>query len=658
MKTHSLTLAGKKAFLFYIITLFAVSAMFLDQVRAQTEAQPELDQDLIGLIEPVADSVVISKKPVIRIFISGQIAFDQMLVILDGGDITPVMEQNGDEWVYHPIQILSAGSHLLEVVLNLKDGSEQRRDFMFTTRHSKKFEEAYSNNEYDMTYKTLIDKCEDLTDVNHYVFDANLYTMSRLKEGGFDTTVTANFRHLRQYLPVQPPDEEHFSLRDYLWETNYAKEELGFHSSIGDIQIDESPNTAEGIARRGGKATLEYSNYYANTFSVKSEELYGFNGGTGIGTNTDEHIVGGSIGSRFFSDSLEFKLIHVTGGEEDISYGFWAEETMKKGDVTGGLVRYSAFEEKLKMEVEYDAATYDENTQDMVPEVLDHAFRAKAEGYVNQYTWAMGYEYFGKDYQVIGNPFLYRDKEGVHLEAGAGFEISSLSLTYAQYNDNVEKDPLNVRITTKEFGFDYSYTQFQDLLVNLNYQRVVEKSSMEPDPFSVLRNYTNTYTGLINYVMGNWNLGVQTSHSFQNDRTVNDFDTTTRSYGVTPSYSSERFILSPSFNYDTVRDHTAHVSTDSYTASFNMTAHIWLKKLIWDLSGSYNKTTTSDQLSDNRIFSGTYKLSYMFDSFAGFKDTSLSLEGTYQLTRDKKTEQREHDHTVYLVLSTTLPFSF
>ncbi len=646
------------------LTLLILCVFSVCPVMAQSteETEPSTEKT-IQLVEPEADTTVIGKKPLIRIHINELDSYGNVIIMLDGADITNIIEKNGDELQYSPIEVMPAGSHSLEVVVYSSDGEEHRQDFTFNTRQSKEFDEAYSKNIADGTYRYLLDKCEDLENISRYSFDMNWSTESKLKQGNFDTTLTGNLRYLNQYLPVEPPEEEYLSLTQFLWETNYLYHDFRFGSDIGDVQINESPNTIEWLGRRGGKVNAGYANYDVNAFAVKSKELYGFNGGFGIGGSRDDHILGVSAGATFFSDMLEAKIIHITGGEEDLSYGMWAEETFKKGHVSGVVLKSNLFENMFQLETEYNASTYDDNTIDeytgeYLPAEKDNAFRARADGNYREYTLGMGYEYFGPYYQVVGNPNIQRDWEGYNIQTGAGFEISSINLSFSHYNDNVEKDPLVARITSKEFLIDYSFTKIQDLLINATYQKITEKSSMEPDIEYMVRNYIDTYSGSAGYTIKQWNLGFQTTHSFQDDRTFADYDTVMRSYGITPAFASEYFSVSPSFCYDTIKDMTTHVSTDSYTASFNIAANIIPNRFIFEAGGSYNKTMTSDQLFDNRIFTAEYKLSYVIPKLLALKDTSFSIQGKYELTRDKKTEQRDHEHAVYFVISSTLPFSF
>ena len=101
-----------------------------------------------------------------------------------------------------------------------------------------------------------------------------------------------------------------------------------------DVNINETQNTIN-LARRGGTFAIDYEGIKVKTFMVNSEDVFGFSGGTGIGGDLDDHIVGISGEFGLFSDKIKLKTIYATGGEIGNSYSIYTVRENKKGSVLG-----------------------------------------------------------------------------------------------------------------------------------------------------------------------------------------------------------------------------------------------------------------------------------------------------------------------------------
>src|SRR4030067_1901157 len=96
-----------------------------------------IGQNLIQLLEPQEGVEVIAKKPVIKCSIIQPFSRENLLVMLDGEDITGVLDIRSEGFEYKPVRVLSSGIHSLSVMLHMHDGREVQKDFVFSTRHSK-----------------------------------------------------------------------------------------------------------------------------------------------------------------------------------------------------------------------------------------------------------------------------------------------------------------------------------------------------------------------------------------------------------------------------------------------------------------------------------------------------------------------------------------
>jgi hypothetical protein len=218
-------------------------------VYAQSNKEGE---PLIKLLTPTEGTQIIAKKPLIKCSIKPPFDPQKLLVILDGTDVSGILDITPDGFEYKPIGVLASGSHTLSVTVYTTDGKELKKEFTFSSRHSKPFEEAFIKNEITTLNEKLLGKSEEVSNVNSWKFESNLSNESKLKEKDVEFIFKTNIRYLDQHLRVTPPIEDGFILQNYLLQGKYTSKIFTFLSEIGDLQITETPNTVQGLARRGG----------------------------------------------------------------------------------------------------------------------------------------------------------------------------------------------------------------------------------------------------------------------------------------------------------------------------------------------------------------------------------------------------------------------
>ncbi len=166
----------------------------------------------------------------------------------------------------------------------------------------------------------------------------------------------------------------------------------------------------------------------------------GFHEGLGLETTPKDHIMGGSAEVGLFSDKLQFRTIYVRGGERGSSLGISTEPIQKKGNVLGFLLTSNFFENKLVTEAEIDTSRFDPDTSDEFLAKRDKAYRIKLGGTIKDYTYEALYEYIGRDYEVIGNPGLSKDKQGYAFKAGGTlFKVHLLNLSFSSITIMLKK---------------------------------------------------------------------------------------------------------------------------------------------------------------------------------------------------------------------------
>jgi len=662
--------------------LFLISYILCYPAFAESDKKESEKSDLFQLISPKEGAEVISKKPVIKCAAKQPFKSGDLLVLLDGTDVTEILKMTPEGFEYTPLQVLSSGEHTLSITLKTKEGKEEKKEFKFSTRHSKTVEEFYTKNEITTLYEKAVKKREadpEDKNLNSWKLESNLSSESKIKFKKWELSFNTNLKYFDQHLPVESPVEKGLSLSNFLLKGKYNGEKFTFSSELGDVTIDETENTVKGLARRGGKWVFESKDLHLtlSAFSVKGDEVIGFKGGMGIGTNTNDHIMGASGEVSLFSDKVKFKTVYAKGGmegtssvnsssgtsttesEEKTPLGTSSTDSKQKGEVLGFNFKTDFLKGKLATEAELDFSKFDADNTDNSPAERDKAYRLKASGKWGKFNYEGFYEYFGPNYEVIGNQGLDKDKEGFTLKAGADFEKHVLNLSLSRYNDNVEKDREYCRVYTHKGEIEYKFNQFKELPIVLNYQRSQEKSAMEPSDTSPTKKDTDTLTGKINYIKGKLDIGLQTVYSFQNDRTSENDDTTAVTYTFTPKYTLDPFSITPSLSFNRSRAHLTSVNTDTYTTTLDLSGKLFKKRLSYEFAGTYTLLRASDDSTKEDTLNTSFKVSYLlFKDLWGFLNPSVGFRGLYNRTNDRVANEITREFGLYLFLSTSMLFTF
>jgi hypothetical protein len=633
----------------------------------------------IQLLKPEEGCLNIAKKAMIKCAIKTPFDSTKLLVLLDGTDISDILDITPEGFEHKATGVLASGDHTLSITITTQDGQELKREFKFSTCHSKTFDEIYSSNEITTVAEKKAVRSGDTVTTPSWKVESNLASESKIKKGEWEFLFKTNLRYFGQDMAVTPPPDKGFSLANYLFQAKYNGSKINFLAETGDVTIDETPNTVTGLARRGGNLVFESKdlNLKLRTFDVKSEQLFGFVGGPGLGTTPNDHIMGASADLGIISDKLRFRTIYVRGGEqgdslgtttttpivtpeETPSYGNSSTTNQRKGDVLGFLLTSDFFDKKFVTEAELDFSRFDADTTDEFRAKRDKAYRLKASGTIKDYTYEALYEYVGRDYEVIGNPGLSKDKEGYSLKGGGTFfKIHLLNLSFSQYHDNVKKDDLYPRTYTTQGTLDYTFSKFENLPITLSYQRSMVSTKDEPIDILPTKTDTDTVTGQIHYKKGPWDLGFQTSYSFQKDKTPADNDNTTVTYTFTPTYTKDFLTITPSFSYNRSLAHNTGVHTDTYTATLDLKGDLFKKRVTYGLGGTYTIVRASDRSSKTDTLSSNFSVYYLlFKDLWGFLDPSVGIRGLYNRTNDRVLRQITDEFALYFVLQTSMKFLF
>jgi hypothetical protein len=394
-------------------------------------------------------------------------------------------------------------------------------------------------------------------------------------------------------------------------------------------------------------------------FSVKGIQVLGLRG-VGVDFDTNDHILGVSGGVNLFDKKVMFKTIYVTGGEPWGSLGISTTLGPKKGDVLGFVLTSDLLENKVKTEFETDFSNFDPDTSDEFKSKSDHAYKLKVGGNLGVYTYDAMYEYIGRDYAVVGNQGLPKDREGASIMNGLNLGVHTINLTLSRYNDNVKGDELFPRILNYQGGLDYSFNGIPNLPMGINYQKSMQNSTREPSGTNPLDLHADTVSGRVNYTLDKINLGFLASYSLLDDRNPTNNDTTAITYTFTSSYNIPNISISPSFSLNQSKIHVTDVRTDTYIINLDLRTNFFREKLSFDVGGTYNIIKADNGSTNSRNLNTNFRLAYNIkEFFKGLMNPTIALRGAYMKVTDKINRSSDRDElTLFLVLATSVPFSF
>jgi hypothetical protein len=616
-------------------------------------------EPVFRLLEPAAGTTVISRRPVIRFAFSQIDRISGYIAILDNVDISAMVTQEGEIFTYTPVEPLPSGPHTLTVVAYAHDGGQEQSEAGFQSRHSRLFQEASSRSEIGMALRSRLKRSGDTLQEPNTLFDASLDSSSTLKDRGLTLEARGHLYYLDRNTRIIEPQERGYNLADYLFRATWEKDSLRTWAETGELHIDASPFTLQGLARRGGQLGIDYDGFGVQAFNVGSEAVVGFQQGFQVGGPQREHVNGVVARGGFFDETLRFTGVYTRGGKVEEGFGETSENTASKGRAYGLMAQSDLFDNRLSLEAEIARSRYDDDTADEFALENDHAWRASASAMLGDYSVSAAWEYVGPFYRVVGNEYMQNDREGGTATAGAAFDACYINLAGSRYHDNVEKDELFARNVNTDGQADITWTGFDGWTIGAGYQYSLQETADEPAGTLPIRLATTTSSGDITYQYERWTFNLNGTRSYQDDRTADDLDTSFVTAGFSAGWSSDTLQVTPMITFTRNRDLGSNVDTDTLTASLNIGGHLWDGKITWDAAGTWTEAEASDHSIDDCSFDASYRVAYAFTpSLWGFDNPSIGIEGRYRLTRDRIANTQDHEQMIYLVLSTSRLISF
>ncbi|HBI47129.1 MAG TPA: hypothetical protein DDX93_00125 [Smithella sp.] len=651
-------------------------------------------EECIIITSPVENTVVIGKRPEIKGVFRCPLTPGSYVVMLDGVDITQLMDVTAEGFTYRPETLVTTGSHSLSVSYTGADNLPHQFAVNFSIRHSEKFGEIYSKNDVSLLYEGALVRKDSTADAAVPVYtegqnvapsttaaypsskiEGNLASESRVKEGPWNVSLTTNVRYFDQDIPVTDPLKKGFNVANWLFTGNYEKDRVKMKLSAGDIMINETPYTIAGFSRKGTMFNGEAGPVYANVFSARSAQTYGVDGGIGIGNVNEDHIFGASAGVKLFENKVDVRTIYVTGTDPSASglpasitppstqsnvYGNSTTTGNKQGDVVGFLLTTDFLQNRLRTEMEADFTRYDPDNSDEFEKRSSSAYRAKIGGAVNWFTYDALYEYIGKYYGVIGNPSLAKDRQGFSLQSGINLSDQNLSVMASRYSDNVESDPLFPEIVSTQGNVSYQFNKIPYVPLGFTYQKILQESSKEPVGGTRIDTSTDTYSGRIGFTKGSFSVNFSPSYSIINDKTPADADTTNIVYAAMAAYALPNLSIAPAFTWSKTRNHATNVWTDTFVYNLDFRSRFFHDRISFDTGGTYTASTADNNSVDSGTWNARATLAYRLnDHLKTFVKPTVGLRFSYLKTDDKiNVAMNKDEFSLFVVLEAAIPVIF
>ncbi len=644
---------------------------------------------IIRVVSPGQGTEILTKHLDIQAIFTGLVYRDSLVVILDDTDIT-AMVSVGDRGLHCRVPMqMSAGKHNLYIAGNSDNGPFER-EIEFSSRQYATFDEAATDNEWTLNLKAGNYHTSHGNNFASTDIDSILQHQATVKKGSWQVNVNGTIRLLEQnfhggstdskknvlvsgdaYGPCEQtsgsrsqnqgsidPERQGLDLNTVLLKVQYRGGVYTSSFELGDLQIVQSKNTFQSLARNGSQIKFAYRNFHLTAFSVFGRETFGLHNGFGVGFDDDENLYGLCGAIRFLDKKIDLRGFYMVGGRRGNSYSYWSQEEENSGNVFGFLLGTDFFSGLLKSEFEYDCSDFDADSRDGFGKNADEAWRLQVGGQYGIYTYNIVYERFGSDYDIPGNLGPKKDYSGITGTTALQYDVHALSLVFAGYHDNVDGSQMYARTNSYSGNFDYSYTGFREIPLTVGYQHTVDRSSNEPPGGSGKDLSTDTLSLNGSYLgQGPFSLASSTAYSRQNDDSNQDADITTLSFTLSSSLSFETFSVSISGTCNHNRDLFSGINSDDYVLALDTMGSLFNERVSYELGATYDYTSISDNSGDRYGFTGHVRISYHLPRLLDFLNTSLGLEFQYNSDSPGGAVATE-DSRLFCTISNVVPLNF
>ena len=623
-----------------------------------------------------------------------QTVLQTLVLELDNIDVTAMIRRNGEFFEFTPVQSLGWGEHVLRLVEYAEDGNIIEKGYwQIRVRKSSIFREVDYAGDIHLRATQLLDDNIQLESG-----EEEPAGFSAQGSGAFEGRVASDSWQVGGsielfYNSEVPEGDRVLEMGEYLISGDIASSQTQFN--VGHHALTQSSLIMQDFNRRGVSASTNLSllNSTVTGFSLRAEQLLGFNNGFGV--SDSENRVSGLLWEirplKNKAQQLYISATYLSGDKNAAGESVGEVESSQQGDAIGLVVDSTILQQQLRLRAEVassivDIITADPTDNDLIDEQdtaysLLIQYSPQAPEDEGELLWSSGFEFnkINTYFSSLANPGLPSDKKLNRIFFNADWNGLSTQLSSAKETDNVNNLDSRPQIETRlnQLTVNYSLTDIPEQgslfdnigspvfglqLSNSNQRQIKNNFDDLGNPLFAELDLSNDMLMLsASFSKGVLSWGVSISQSEQTDEIFPLNSQRTRAQGLDVNWQlNQSIIISPSIQLQTTDLEFDNSRSD--TNIYNLNLQWYLARAI-NGSVAFNRTETESNSTgfDQEAVLHNVGLQFSWNwilpknNKPGF---DVSFSGNYQNTDDSVNALNNSDtYQLYLSLDMKLPFS-
>jgi len=628
-----------------------------------------------------------------------------LAVELDGIDITALLELEGTDLVFLPVEPFSAGEHAVRL-FDVSDPENiiTKAEWSFAintgagtgaTGPDGPTAEDIAATEAAMVKVNF--RADTLTELSYRAIEKNLSNApDRLILGGAgdisgdlsagNWRMSSRVNYLLQSEKELSLTGERLDIGEYDITVDYAGENIKGGVIFGHQDIGQQSLLMNGFYRRGASARIGLADerISAQGFSFGTSSVSGVENLSGL-NNARDRLVGGLATVKPFSSSIDALAVtglYYDGKGAGIGDGILETNPVAEGEGWSAVVEKGFSNQRLKLRGEYARTFYDQDgIAGAAPKQESDGVSMSAEARVFEEPPLMfgqsvdlviggGYDRIGTYFQSLANTGIAADRDAYSAYSRFNWGAMSANLKYVYETNNVDNLAALAtdRLQNLEADVNYSFAQQTDGLAwlgtpNIYVSGLIADMGRQDTPAGYLGPETNNVTtsltigGGSNY--GSWFWGASHSYSSFNDRTNGSSDTVNNATSFNIGWTaSERFAVNGNVQFNVFKDRD--VGTTSYTTNVgaDLSAALLPEVLNLNLDYNLNLATGSGVLPDTQLLNGEIEWTFLQPQ-ADNVGLALAVGGSMEnINGNANSSDDETAYQGFLVLRLKVPFDY
>ncbi len=538
------------------------------------------------LMQPIAASAQ-QQNSIIDIEIDNGFNPQSLSILLDNQDISEFAVTTTGGIRIDTGQLMQSGKHTLLVSYLSAEG--------YRIRKLIELDQASQSSFYDGTLKlgiTLRGKLQDKNDINAQDYETDTYLghQGYWQNASWSGNVNADLWLFDRGTDIDPLKNNHAELINYYASAQHKNDNNNMLAEVGYIQLNESQNTIDQLARRGAHANYQGESLSLDLFTVNSQQQLGSGGSAGFGDGSDNNIIGISSGWTAIASAeqtLNLRAIYSKGAQNGDSLGILGASQPSEGEVSAVLLQSTHHNLGLNVEAEFDQSSFDANSSDSLAAKDDKAYGLRVKGNGDWIDYSAAYEYIGTNYAVVANPLLQNDREYIVMAASMGRGEHAFTLRAQQEHDNLDDESTRARLITSYLNAEYLYRKGRNFSTVISLQNNQLKSENEPAASDIRDSSTDSVLAKLSFVTGQWNHLLSYLVSELDDNTTSNNDSRITSATLATSLYTGPVMFTPSYT-STETSYNSGQKTTQSILSLYLLGKTFKDRLGYQLSGSYS----------------------------------------------------------------------